>query len=60
MTDRKYQIEYGVWIPADPDSMDRDTLIRTVEDLATFASTKLIENRALQNILTRHMERGGK
>ena len=61
MTDngpRTYTLAYGVKLSRDPDTLGRDELVDELFSLAEFASSKIAENRALQNILTRHMERG--
>jgi hypothetical protein len=58
--DRTFTLAYGVKLPRDPDTLNRDELMDELYSVAEFASSKIAENRALQNILARHMERGGK
>ena len=49
--DRNYKISPGVRIKSSPESMDRDTLIETIEDLADYASTLQVQIRALRSVL---------
>jgi hypothetical protein len=58
--DRTFTLAYGVKLSRDPDTLNRDELMDELYSVAEFASSKIAENRALQNILARHMERGGK
>ena len=55
---RKYQIAHGVRIPDNPDSMDRDTLIDTIEDLADYASSLQAQIRALRAVIHTAVKKG--
>ena len=55
---RKFKIAHGVRISADPDTMNRDTLIDTIEDLADYASSLQTQIRALRAVLHTAMKKG--
>ena len=57
MSERVYQIARGVRISADPDEMDRETLIRTIEDLADYASSLQIQLRAVRSVLKESLKK---
>ena len=56
--DRNYKIAHGVRISADPDTMSRDALIDTIEDLADYASSLQTQIRALRAVLHTAMKKG--
>ena len=56
--DRNYKIAHGVRISADPDSMDRATLIDTIEDLADYASSLQTQIRSLRAVIHTAMKKG--
>ena len=56
--DRKYQIAHGVRIPDNPDNMDRDTLIDTIEDLADYASSLQTQIRTLRAVIHTAVKKG--
>lgn len=61
MTDKRlrtFTLAYGVKLTRDPDTLDRDEAIDELFTLAEFTSAKIAENRALQSIISRHLERG--
>ena len=55
---RKYQIAHGVRIPDNPDNMDRDTLIDTIEDLADYASSLQTQIRTLRAVIHTAVKKG--
>ena len=55
---RKYQIAHGVRIPDNPDNMDRDTLIDTIEDLADYASSLQTQIRTLRAVIHPAVKKG--
>ena len=56
--DRNYKISPGVRIKSSPESMDRETLIETIEDLADYASTLQVQIRALRAVIHTALKKG--
>ena len=55
--ERPFTLAYGVRLKRDPEQLSRDDLLDELYSLAEFASTKIIENRALQSIIARSFDR---
>lgn len=53
---RSFELAYGMRVAKDPLDMSNQELIDSLYDIASFGSSKLIEARALSNILQRRLE----
>lgn len=53
---RSFELAYGMRVAKDPLDMSNQELIDALYDIASFGSSKLIEARALSNILQRRLE----
>lgn len=57
MNSRSYEISRGVRVDKNPDDMSRDELINAIDDLGEYASSVLIQMRALRSVLQAALRR---